>query len=301
MPWGPLIAGLAAQALPALHALIAREDVRETIRRFGLNPSKAADVTAAYAFLWAEDHGPWLFDTPQTGPEMLAMAERVMRAAQADADLFGRAVAGDEVAQKAFSAAVTPPAPGSGIETRSDDERDLVAQWAREGKSTDQIQMALDEWRRRGGSFTAEQRRNTRGVAVVSTPLPHVAGQWLSAHISDDEGAPIPGQIADRLVGQRFSNFRELREAFWKLVAQTPELAKEFQKQNLRSMRDGNAPFPPDSEQVVIGSSGKLSDRTFELHHDPAIGAGGAVYDLSTIRVVTPKQHDMLGRKGINQ
>jgi len=102
--------------LPTIPTLIASEDVRDTIKRFGLNSSKPADVTAAYAFLWAEDHGPWLFDTPQTGPAMLAMAERVMRAAQADPDQFGRAVAGDEAAQKAFSAAVAPPAPGSGIE-----------------------------------------------------------------------------------------------------------------------------------------------------------------------------------------
>ncbi|MEJ1978578.1 MAG: hypothetical protein WDN49_23165 [Acetobacteraceae bacterium] len=60
------------------------------------------------------DHGPWLFDTPQTGPAMVAMAERVMRAAQADSDLFGRAIAGDPAAQQAISAVVTAPAPGSG-------------------------------------------------------------------------------------------------------------------------------------------------------------------------------------------
>ena len=40
---------------------------------------------------------------------MLAMAERVLRAAQADPDRFGLAVAGDEAAQKTFSAAVAPP------------------------------------------------------------------------------------------------------------------------------------------------------------------------------------------------
>ena len=107
---------------------------------------------------------------------------------------------------------------------------------------------------------------------VASTPLPRVGGPWLSVHISGEEGAPIPGEIADKLIGQHFSSFRDLRQAFWKLVAQTPELAAEFQKQNLRAMLDGNAPRPPESEQVLIHSSGKLSDRTFELHHDPAIG-----------------------------
>ena len=52
-------------------------------------------------------------------------------------------------------------------------------------------------------------------------------------------------------------------------------------------MRDGNAPYPPNSEQVIIRSTGKLSQRPWELHHDPGIGRGGAVYGLSTIRVVT--------------
>ena len=103
--------------------LARREDVSDTIKRFGLDPSKPADVTAAYAYLWAEDHGPWLFDTPQTGPKMQEMAERVMRAARADPALFGRAVGGDDDAQREFSAAVAPPVPGSGIETRSDEER----------------------------------------------------------------------------------------------------------------------------------------------------------------------------------
>jgi hypothetical protein len=302
IPWGTMAVGAAAAALPAVSDLIQRENVKDTIERFGLDVAKPADVTAAYAFLWAQDHGPWLFDTPQTGPAMLAMATRVMRAAQANPDLFGRAVAGDEAAQKQFSAVIIGPTPGSGIETRNDAERALVAQMMSQGTNGMEIQAALDHLRAAGKAPTAEERRNMPGVAVMSTPpLPRVDGPWLSTHMSDEQGAPIPGQVAEKLVGQRFSTFRELREAFWKTVAQTPELASEFQKQNLRFMQNGNAPYPPKSEQVIIGSTGELSDRTFKLHHDPAIGLGGAVYDLSTIRVVTPKQHDVLSRKWIIQ
>ena len=109
IPWGSLAAGVAAAALPAMSDLIQRENVRDTIERFGLDIAKPADVTAAYAFLWAQNHGPWLFDTPQTGPAMLAMAERVMRAARTDPNLFGRGVGGDEAAQKLFSAVITGP------------------------------------------------------------------------------------------------------------------------------------------------------------------------------------------------
>lgn len=285
LPWGSLIAGMAAQVLPTIPTLIAREDVRDTIKRFGLNPSKPADVTAAYAFLWAEDHGPWLFDTPQTGPAMLAMAERVMRAAQADPDQFGRAVAGDEAAQKAFSAAVAPPAPGSGIETRSDEERALVGQMTSEGKSGAEIQAALERQRARRIGVTAEQRRNTPGVAVASTPLARVDGPWLSAHGAGEQGAPIPAQVAEKLVGKSFSTFKALREAVWQAVAATPELALQFNAQNQRRMRNGNAPFAP--EPGIGERSG-----VWELHHDPSIGEGGAVYDLSTITVVMPTQHD---------
>ena len=130
--------------MPAIPELIERADVRLTIKRYGLDASKPADVMAAYAFLWAEDHGPWLFDTPQTGPKMVAMAERVMRTAQADPALFARAVGGDEDAQKDFSTKIMAPVPGSGIETRSDEERALVEQRLREGKSSAEIQAELE-------------------------------------------------------------------------------------------------------------------------------------------------------------
>lgn len=297
LPWGPLIVGLAAQALPMMADLARRKDVSDTIKRFGLNPSKPADVTAAYAYLWAEDHGPWLFDTRQTGPEMLEMAGRVMRAARADPALFGRAVGGDDDAQREFSAAVAPPVPGSGIETRSDEERALVSQMMSAGRNGSDIQTALDSLRGAGKGPTAEDRRNTPCVAMISTPLPHIEGPWLAARNSDD-GAPIPAQVAKKLVGQRFASFGDLRAAIWKEVAGTPELAREFSDRSLKLICDGNAPYPPNSEQVIIRSTGKLSQRPWELHHDPSIGRGGAVYDLSNIRVVTPRQHDQLESRG---
>ncbi len=286
-PWGLMIAGLAAQVLPSIAQLSVREDVRATITRFGLDLSKPADVTAAYAFLWAEDHGPWVFDTPQTGPAMLAMAERAMRAAQADPDLFGRAIAGDSDAQKEFSAAVAPPTPGSAIETRSDEERSLVTQMTGEGKSSAAIQAALDALRAGSRKVTAEERRNTPGVAVMSRPLARVEGPWLSRGALRENGAPLPAQVANKLVGKSFLDFRALREAIWKAVASTPGLADQFTPQNLARMENGNAPFA----RKIDGSS---RGRVWELHHDPAIAQGGQVYDLSRITIVTPAQHAKL-------
>ena len=130
----------------------------------------------------------------------------------------------------------------------------------------------------------------------MSTPLPHIEGPWLAARNSDD-GAPIPAQVAEKLVGQRFATFGDLRAAIWTLVANDPKLAPQFSTENNRLMQNGNAPYPPESEQVVVAGSGELSHRTWELHHEPAIKNGGPVYDLSTIRMVSPQQHDRLEKR----
>ena len=87
--------------------------------------------------------------------------------------------------------------------------------------------------------------------------------------------------------GGSFANFKALRGAFWQAVAATPELTRQFNERNQQRMRDGAAPFAPDPE--TEGRSG-----VWELHHSPAIGKAGPVYDLSAIRVVTPAQHDRI-------
>jgi hypothetical protein len=120
----------------------------------------------------------------------------------------------------------------------------------------------------------------------------------LSTLLNSEEGAPIPAQVAETVIGQRFSSFSKMREAVWKLVAEIPELARDFTEDNRRLMRSGSAPYPPDSEQVAIRGTDRRSRHTWELHHNPSIGQGGEVYDLSAIRVATPKQHDNFSNKG---
>ena len=129
-----------------------------------------------------------------------------------------------------------------------------------QGTNGGEIQAALDHLRASGRAPTAEQRRNAPGIAVMSAPLPHIDGPWLAGREGDD-GAPIPAQVAEKLVGRRFANFGELRAALWKAVAGTPELARQFSHRSLQLMRDGNAPYPIGSEQVTIRSTGKLSQR----------------------------------------
>lgn len=125
------------------------------------------------------------------------------------------------------------------------------------------------------------------GVATASVPLLRVNGPWLGADLASDKGTAIPAQVAEKLLGRFFANFRAFRQAFWRAVAATPELSQQFSKPNQARMLNGNAPFATKPE-------GSSRGRVWELHHDPAIAQGGAVYDLSNITVVSPKQHERL-------
>ena len=179
---GPLLrgalrgAGLLGMAAGLLDAYTRGEEERQTravVERFGLDPSNPADAAAALAFRWAQANGPWLFDTPQTGPAMQAMAERVMRAVQADPTLLDRSLAGDAPSMASLKAvAQGAAAPGSGIETRNDEERSLVAQMVGEGKSGAEIQAALDGLRSRGGGSSAPVASRTPGQRPKIQELP---------------------------------------------------------------------------------------------------------------------------------
>ena len=164
------------------------------VERFGLDPSNPADAAAALAFRWAQANGPWLFDTPQTGPAMQAMAERVMRAVQADPTLLDRSLAGDAPSMASLKAvAQGAAAPGSGIETRNDEERSLVAQMVGEGKSGAEIQAALDGLRNRGGGSSAASDLNNLNGPEKPDP------EWLKSQTY--ENAPYHGQTSQ--VGPR--------------------------------------------------------------------------------------------------
>ncbi|EIK68919.1 S-type pyocin family protein [Pseudomonas synxantha BG33R] len=132
-------------------------------------------------------------------------------------------------------------------------------------------------------------RREDPGVVTGNGQS--ITGSWLGA-ASQGEGSPIPSQIADKLKGQEFKNFRAFREAFWKTVANDSELASQFKRQNLSIMLDGKTPFSSKSEWV--GESVK-----FEIHHKIFISQGGEIFDIDNIYIVTPKRHKEIHRKGI--
>ncbi|HDW7096843.1 TPA: S-type pyocin domain-containing protein [Yersinia enterocolitica] len=111
-----------------------------------------------------------------------------------------------------------------------------------------------------------------------------ILGIWL-AEAGKEQGAAIPAQIADKLRGREFSSFDRFREAFWREVANDPELSGQFIELNQRRMREkGYSPFTPSKEKV--GGRDK-----FELHHVISIKDNGAIYDVDNLRVITPKRH----------
>ena len=131
-------------------------------------------------------------------------------------------------------------------------------------------------------------RRNEPGVASGYGEV--VSGVWLGVALQSD-GAAIPKQIADKLRGKQFSNFRLFRESLWRAITDDIDLAKQFRPNNIKAMKKGHA--PSSREEGHLGSNIK-----FELHHIEPVSEGGAIYDIDNIRVVTPKRHSEIHKKG---
>ncbi|WP_447788396.1 S-type pyocin domain-containing protein [Pseudomonas farris] len=124
-------------------------------------------------------------------------------------------------------------------------------------------------------------RRQDPGVA--SGAGQPVSGNWLGA-ASTGEGAPIPMQIADKFRGREFSSFKAFRRTFWKAMGDDELLSGQFTKLRQMDMKHRLAPAALPQDQV--GRRIK-----YEIHHINPIGAGGEVYDMDNLRVMTPKLH----------
>jgi len=131
--------------------------------------------------------------------------------------------------------------------------------------------------------LTAGQLRGAPGVATASGDLAPASGRWLDPGVP----TPIPGQVADALVGRNFNSFNDLRSAIWEEIGGNAELNGGFSRGSLGQMNAGNAPFAPSE---YLADSGALGER-FNLHHINPIANGGPVYDLSNLHIVSPKVH----------
>ncbi|MBC3272895.1 S-type pyocin domain-containing protein [Pseudomonas sp. SWRI81] len=120
-----------------------------------------------------------------------------------------------------------------------------------------------------------------------------VGNNWLGS-AAQSSGSPVPAQIADQLRGQEFRDFGRFRESFWKTVAADELLRRQFGKVDLQQMANGAAPYADPLE--TVGGREK-----FEIHHNHRIADGGEVYDLENLRILTPKAHIELHKKGTPQ
>ena len=96
--------------------------------------------------------------------------------------------------------------------------------------------------------------------------------------------APVPKQIADKLSVKHFNSFDEFRQEFWKLMADDPAVAKNFNSSNLKRMKQGYAPFAPKNQH-------NGQNKKYELDHNIEIRDGGSVYNLDNIIIRTPLDH----------
>jgi RHS repeat-associated protein len=125
----------------------------------------------------------------------------------------------------------------------------------------------------RGRQLSATQMRELPGVAFGNTEsLRHVSGRWLN----NGAWGTVPKQVAEKMRGQKFDNFNQFRQSFWKEVAGDSELASRFGADELGLMRAGQAPIAPAAQQHG-------EQTRYILHHMHPIHRGGAVYDLDNM------------------
>ncbi len=110
-----------------------------------------------------------------------------------------------------------------------------------------------------------------------------VGDNWLG-NAGVGAGSSIPTQIADKLRGRTFGSFDSFRRAFWKAVADDPELSKQFESDDIDIMKLGRAPTVRFRD-----SAGKRVK--IELHHKVEISKGGDVYNVDNLNALTPKRH----------
>lgn len=125
------------------------------------------------------------------------------------------------------------------------------------------------------------------GVVTFGNNLVEASGNWLKP----DVATPIPLQVARQLDGKSFNTFGELRSAVWESIGNNPDLNATFRQKSFNELQAGRAPFaPPAFQNEQFGLK-------FNLHHVDPIAAGGAVYDLSNLHIVSPVVHSSLHTK----
>ncbi len=134
----------------------------------------------------------------------------------------------------------------------------------------------------------AELRLSEPGIASGGRNLPPIIGRLFSP--TRGRVSPVPGQIAARMRGMKFKNWRAFRETLWKFMSEDAAISKEFSASNRARMADGLAPFVEGGEAV-----GGRANAVLQLNHIESIEQGGSIFDFDNIEIVSPRAHQTLG------
>lgn len=126
--------------------------------------------------------------------------------------------------------------------------------------------------------------RNVVGKATYDGKLPvAVEGKpWLRG--SHRNAGKIPHQIAVKLAGRQYKDWRHFRRSFWREVVKSEILARQFDAENIQRMKRGVAPLVEELQLLGKRESYNI-DHVKELRH------GGGLYNLNNLYIRSPLNH----------
>jgi A nuclease family of the HNH/ENDO VII superfamily with conserved AHH len=96
----------AAMLLAAVEPHFEKADVNDAISKFEFDPTNAADVLAARAYVWADHWAPWNYPVPWSGPQHEAVSQSIMAVELARPGTLYLASQGDRESSRYIDAAV---------------------------------------------------------------------------------------------------------------------------------------------------------------------------------------------------
>jgi hypothetical protein len=155
---------LAAGLLDQWDAANARDQITRALTRFGLDPSRPADVLAAGAYAWSRYALPVLTEAPFSGPKLDAASQAVMRFVLATPGAFfaiqnptsqnaelGQLIiraADGGLADYAFESRARPPGVAPELQTTSRAARAAIADMLKDGGQAHHL-IPADVWKQK--------------------------------------------------------------------------------------------------------------------------------------------------------
>jgi hypothetical protein len=103
---GQIITAAMLLGATAFESHIERADFNDAISKFEFDPTNAADVLAARAYVWADHWAPWNYSVPWSGPQHEAVSQSIMALELARPGTLYLASQGDRQSSRYIAAAV---------------------------------------------------------------------------------------------------------------------------------------------------------------------------------------------------